>query len=43
LTYQFGYTLARDIGDVERGETIENAYDRAHAIERCGSTTPRIG
>lgn len=29
LTYQLGYTLARDIGDVERGETIENAYDRA--------------
>jgi hypothetical protein len=28
LTYQLSYTLARDIGDVERGETIENAYDR---------------
>ncbi len=29
LTYQLSYTLARDIGDVERGESIENAYDRA--------------
>ena len=29
LTYQLSYTLARDIGDVERAETIENAYDRA--------------
>jgi hypothetical protein len=28
LIYQLNYTLARDIGDVERGETIENAYDR---------------
>jgi hypothetical protein len=29
LTYQLSYTLARDIGDVERGESIENAYNRA--------------
>jgi hypothetical protein len=28
LTYQLSYTLARDIGDVERGDGIENAYDR---------------
>jgi hypothetical protein len=28
LTYQLSYTLARDIGDVERGDSIENAYDR---------------
>jgi hypothetical protein len=28
LEYQFSYTLARDIGDAERGQTIENAYDR---------------
>ncbi|MBV9084626.1 MAG: carboxypeptidase regulatory-like domain-containing protein [Acidobacteriaceae bacterium] len=29
LTYQLSYTLARDIGDLERGQAPENAYDRA--------------
>ncbi|MDP2996391.1 MAG: carboxypeptidase-like regulatory domain-containing protein [Bryobacterales bacterium] len=29
LTYQLSYTLARDIGDAERNDLIENAYDRA--------------
>ena len=29
LAYQVSYVLARDIGDLERGETAENAYDRA--------------
>jgi hypothetical protein len=29
LAYQFSYVLARDIGDLERGEVAENAYDRA--------------
>jgi hypothetical protein len=28
LTYQLSYTLARDIGDLERGGTPENAYNR---------------
>jgi hypothetical protein len=28
LAYQFSYVLARDIGDLERGETAENAFDR---------------
>ncbi|MDQ6706469.1 MAG: TonB-dependent receptor, partial [Acidobacteriota bacterium] len=28
LTYQLSYTLARDIGDLERGQAPENAYDR---------------
>ena len=28
LAYQFSYVLASDIGDLERGETAENAYDR---------------
>ena len=28
LTYQLSYTLARDIGDLERGQSPENAYDR---------------
>jgi len=28
LTYQFAYTLARDIGDLEGGQSLENAYDR---------------
>lgn len=28
LAYQFSYVLARDIGDLERGETAENALDR---------------
>jgi hypothetical protein len=28
LTYQFSYQLARDIGDLERGQSPENAYDR---------------
>jgi hypothetical protein len=28
LAYQFSYVLARDIGDLERGESAENAYDR---------------
>ena len=28
LAYQLSYVLARDIGDLERGETAENAYDR---------------
>ncbi len=28
LLYQFSYQLARDIGDLERGQTPENAYDR---------------
>lgn len=28
LSYQFSYVLARDIGDLERGESPENAYDR---------------
>ena len=28
LTYQLSYTLARDIGDLERGESPENAYNR---------------
>ncbi|MDQ6704963.1 MAG: hypothetical protein M3Z85_03235, partial [Acidobacteriota bacterium] len=28
LTYQVSYTLARDIGDLERGQSPENAYDR---------------
>ncbi|HXB73473.1 MAG TPA: TonB-dependent receptor [Candidatus Acidoferrales bacterium] len=29
LTYQLSYTLARDIGDLERGGSPENAYDRS--------------
>jgi hypothetical protein len=29
LIYQLSYTLARDIGDLERGQSPENAYDRA--------------
>ncbi|HYZ86178.1 MAG TPA: TonB-dependent receptor, partial [Bryobacteraceae bacterium] len=29
LTYQVSYTLARDIGDLERSQSPENAYDRA--------------
>jgi hypothetical protein len=28
LAYQVSYVLARDIGDLERGETAENAFDR---------------
>jgi hypothetical protein len=28
LSYQFSYQLARDIGDLERGQSPENAYDR---------------
>jgi hypothetical protein len=28
LTYQLSYTLARDIGDLERAQSPENAYDR---------------
>jgi hypothetical protein len=28
LTYQLSYTLARDIGDLERSQAPENAYDR---------------
>ncbi|MCC6365776.1 MAG: carboxypeptidase regulatory-like domain-containing protein [Bryobacterales bacterium] len=28
LLYQFSYQLARDIGDLERGQSPENAYDR---------------
>ena len=28
LTYQLSYTLAKDIGDLERGQSPENAYDR---------------
>ncbi|MBI1873905.1 MAG: TonB-dependent receptor [Acidobacteria bacterium] len=28
LAYQFSYVLASDIGDLERGEVAENAYDR---------------
>jgi len=28
LTYQLSYTLAKDIGDLERGASPENAYDR---------------
>ncbi len=28
LTYQLSYTLARDIGDLERGQAPENAYNR---------------
>jgi hypothetical protein len=28
LTYQLSYTLSRDIGDLERGQSPENAYDR---------------
>jgi hypothetical protein len=28
VAYQFSYVLARDIGDLERGESAENAYDR---------------
>jgi hypothetical protein len=28
LLYQFSYQLARDIGDLERGQAPENAYDR---------------
>jgi len=28
LTYQLSYTHARDIGDLERGQSPENAYDR---------------
>ncbi len=28
LTYQLSYTLARDIGDLERGQSPENAFDR---------------
>jgi len=26
--YQLSYTLARDIGDIDRGDSVENAYDR---------------
>lgn len=29
LTYQLSYTLAKDIGDLERGQSPENAYNRA--------------
>jgi hypothetical protein len=28
ITYEFSYELARDIGDLERGQSPENAYDR---------------
>ena len=28
LTYRLGYELSRDIGDLERGQAPENAYDR---------------
>jgi hypothetical protein len=28
LTYQLSYTLAKDIGDLERGQSPENAYNR---------------
>jgi hypothetical protein len=28
LAYQASYVLARDVGDLERGESAENAYDR---------------
>jgi hypothetical protein len=28
LSYQLSYTLARDIGDLERGQSPENAYNR---------------
>lgn len=31
LIYQLSYTLARDIGDAERNDLIENAYNRARA------------
>ena len=29
FTYQLSYTLAKDIGDLERAQSPENAYDRA--------------
>ena len=29
FSYQFSYTLSRDIGDLERQQSPENAYDRA--------------
>jgi len=28
LTYQFAYTLARDIGDLEGGQSPEDAFNR---------------
>ena len=32
LTYQLSYTHARDIGDLERGQSPENAYDRHREV-----------
>src|SRR5262249_5477573 len=34
FAYQFSYVLATDHGDLERGETAENAYDRAREYGR---------
>jgi hypothetical protein len=33
LTYQLSYTLAKDMGDVERDATIENAYNRQREVQ----------
>src|SRR6185437_14329613 len=32
LTYQLSYTHARDIGDLERGQSPENAYSRVREV-----------
>jgi hypothetical protein len=32
LTYDFSYTLARDIEDLERGQSPENAFDRKREV-----------
>jgi hypothetical protein len=32
VTYQLSYTHARDIGDLERGQSPENAYDRKREV-----------
>ena len=33
LTYQLSYTHARDIGDLERGQSPENAYNRGREVQ----------
>jgi len=42
LTYQFAYTLARDIGDLEGGQTPEDAFNPAAGaprLDRCGDAS----
>lgn len=33
--YEFSYVLARDIGDLERGQSLENTYGSFHQPSRA--------